>query len=1469
MRVLRISIVSADDTRAHRDAAEAVVERLQGKYWRHVRLAVAREDPVGATGDAVCLAVLGSLPGFPLPTKATAGGKRAGKKPPKRFDARALETVEKSGAADVLIYRTPPGTGRPTKRRKAVDGFIERFLAEKTSGERRLRTLANDDELERQIETDVEAWLLGRLKGAVVPAPYEGCPYRTGPYEAEDAPLFFGREAEIAEALDRLHRNRAAGRTFLLVAGGAGQGKSSFARAGVAPRLVAPGTVPDAGKWRSVMLMPEAGDGDPVRGLAEAIAAVLPELERLGEPWTVGKLAQSLAEDASRPLAVAAVVAALDRISAARPAQLLVTIDALDPLAGGAAAVADRFFTAVLALASTRRVWLVATLRAEFLPRVPDFRALAKLAGDAGTLLLPPPDRTGLREIIRLPALAAGLRWEDDLAGEIEADAASEPNPLPPLADTLARLHERREGDLLTRSAYRAGGGLRRNPAPGTSRRKGWPIIAAAAALVAVAGWGWALVARDGSPAKPAADLAQPPRPMPQVAAAAFDAAGAYLENDAPAEALPRLAAALRADPDHPQAREVFLKTLGGIRWHVPVARLDHPLPPRAVALAADGATVWVTAGADGLGATLRWNPGTLSLAAVVSHEPARGLSLAPGEARLIVDVRETLLLDAATLAPLATLPIANGRDAPPVHAWSADGLLLAFPTRRSDGASVLSIVDAATAQTVRESEPLGERHWLALALGRDGLRAVAADGSLVHLPLLPNAPVSRGEAGPLTAATFSADGRHLMLRAAEGTGSTRHLWRDEPGGISLPEAEAFPAGADDFAWSQWDPAALELAKILSLEVAGNRVSTGGNRAPLEVGAAVTSVAGNSRRVAVAAADGSLVVHEFLPALGPASDAPLSPEILASLDPLAMVLGGVVFDSHRHRPATVAERAAAAAEVDPAALAEVFPQAESGAPLEVLRGLTDRSVAAAAWRPLWDALAAAHPEDDLAIARLAAEGETDAWSEAFLRGAIGRRDVSLHAGEASATTLAELEELHRLAGDSPEIAARKADAAAELPLPSDPLERAEAHALRGETAAAREILDGLPDEVVPDLRQAHFLVASGLATAFPALLERALAGHDSPWLWQAWLAAAPAVDAATVAGAMNSADGRGPVAAAALRAALEKGDAPAIRAALEPAEDLPEPLATYAAVRAAWLEGNRAEVFATWPLDPPPDDAPRDAWNAAFDLEVFSDFTAEVGTALREIEPAADMEPAALRELAAKLLKPETAVEFGPKRVRDAMLATALVLATDPDSTEVALSLVETARLAGADPVACLRAEARALMTLGQYGAAYSRWLQVLEAPPAELIADDFLEAAHCVLEDDQDLPALALLERGRALFPADATYALNSAWLTLSTGHSSEAAALLEHGFGIGFGQDQQETAMALRASAAEQNGEPDLAEAFLAQLVAVNPAWAELDVLDEFEWPPLVMDPLRAVAKRAAGEEEADFPEPDLPTH
>src|SRR5436853_356424 len=84
------------------------------------------------------------------------------------------------------------------------------------------------------------------------------------PFEMDETNLFFGRDGQSDELLQRLQRTR-----LLAVVGTSGSGKSSLIRAGLLPALYG-GLMGGAGSsWRIAIQRP---GGDPIGNLASALA---------------------------------------------------------------------------------------------------------------------------------------------------------------------------------------------------------------------------------------------------------------------------------------------------------------------------------------------------------------------------------------------------------------------------------------------------------------------------------------------------------------------------------------------------------------------------------------------------------------------------------------------------------------------------------------------------------------------------------------------------------------------------------------------------------------------------------------------------------------------------------------------------------------------------------------------------------------------------------------------------------------------------------------------------------------------------------------------------------------------------------------------------------------------------------------------------------------------------------------------
>jgi hypothetical protein len=144
------------------------------------------------------------------------------------------------------------------------------------------QTFRDPDDFEHQLERCLRQWL--ERRGIVVRTVWDrrlkGSPFRgLAAFEAEHAPVFFGRGAAIERAIARLCQAERAGAPFLLVLGASGAGKSSLLRAGLIPHIVRPGTVPGIDLWRSALVVPA---GDPLLSLAEALHSEGALKEELG-----------------------------------------------------------------------------------------------------------------------------------------------------------------------------------------------------------------------------------------------------------------------------------------------------------------------------------------------------------------------------------------------------------------------------------------------------------------------------------------------------------------------------------------------------------------------------------------------------------------------------------------------------------------------------------------------------------------------------------------------------------------------------------------------------------------------------------------------------------------------------------------------------------------------------------------------------------------------------------------------------------------------------------------------------------------------------------------------------------------------------------------------------------------------------------------------------------------------------------
>ena len=280
------------------------------------------------------------------------------------------------------------------------------------------------------------------------------CPYRgLQMFDVDHVRFFFGREALtewLLNALDPTRREEQAQR-FLGIIGASGSGKSSLARAGLVA-AVKQGQLPGSDRWPVAICRPGA---DPLENLAVALSKATG-----ADVAGVKTLMDALREDG----ATLHRTAELALHDAPADARLLVLIDQFEetftlcPDESSRRAFIDNLIHANQADRS--RAIIVLTMRADYYDRCAVYPNLSAALADH-QLLLGPLSEDEFRQAIERPAQLVGCELEPGLTELLLRDVADQvAGGLPLLQHALLELWERRKANRLTRSAYRAIGGI-------------------------------------------------------------------------------------------------------------------------------------------------------------------------------------------------------------------------------------------------------------------------------------------------------------------------------------------------------------------------------------------------------------------------------------------------------------------------------------------------------------------------------------------------------------------------------------------------------------------------------------------------------------------------------------------------------------------------------------------------------------------------------------------------------------------------------------------------------------------------------------------------------------------------------------------------------------------------------------------------------------------------------------------------
>ncbi|WP_438939606.1 nSTAND1 domain-containing NTPase [Catenulispora pinisilvae] len=260
-------------------------------------------------------------------------------------------------------------------------------------------------------------------------APYPGL----SAFSEADAPVYFGRDAQVTELIRRLHTvDASAADRFVCVTGASGSGKSSLVHAGVLPRL-------RSRRWSVLPVVVPAGE--PLTRLAAAFAA-----HTQADAAVLSERLRS--EDFTLPAT-----------PSGRLTRVLLVLDQLEELVTlSGPAERELFLGAVArALAADRRLWVVATLRVEFLPELLGTAQADMFAAPVALGAMRPAE---LVAVIERPAALAGMALEPGLVADMVEDTGTV-DALPLLAYLLQELYlAAGSGGVASREAYRALGGV-------------------------------------------------------------------------------------------------------------------------------------------------------------------------------------------------------------------------------------------------------------------------------------------------------------------------------------------------------------------------------------------------------------------------------------------------------------------------------------------------------------------------------------------------------------------------------------------------------------------------------------------------------------------------------------------------------------------------------------------------------------------------------------------------------------------------------------------------------------------------------------------------------------------------------------------------------------------------------------------------------------------------------------------------
>ena len=480
IKQLKLFVSSPGDVLAERERVERVVGVINGDYLGLLEIEVIRWETrfysahlsfqpqiIEATDCDLVIGILRSRLGTPLPPGSPLRANGVGYESGTVYELEtAIDAQSTHESPQVYVFRSSAPARfdadqllEQQQQLAALEAFWQRTFVD-THGHflRAFQSYADAPDFETKLESCVRQWLT--KQGHLLDQPLwnvavSGSPFRgLEAFDESHQRVFFGRRQALDSCWQRLLEARDHRAAFLLILGGSGVGKSSLVRSGLIPRFKLTLNARGFDRARSASCKPGL---QPLKGLEEG----------LRDAFTDWPVQGSIVEGVMHALECADSSLQLEPVRLRNnQVMLLLVVDQLEEVLNAPDDEVLAFAHALGALLDTGRVYLVATFRTDRYSALTANAPLAALKDRAVCFDLVSPNAAELDEIVRGPARAAELKFELDIARNLDladyllADVRGN-DALALLQLTLAQLFDNRDGNLLKLDTYRAIGGVR------------------------------------------------------------------------------------------------------------------------------------------------------------------------------------------------------------------------------------------------------------------------------------------------------------------------------------------------------------------------------------------------------------------------------------------------------------------------------------------------------------------------------------------------------------------------------------------------------------------------------------------------------------------------------------------------------------------------------------------------------------------------------------------------------------------------------------------------------------------------------------------------------------------------------------------------------------------------------------------------------------------------------------------------